>query len=156
MQLRIGPDKLGADPRAPATRCASGAPPHHPSKCAVHRNAEYPLSDDLCQAVRHMEAVQLEDAAWLGRPPRDRVHGPGKEPAAVGQQQPRRGHVPPNRHQPLAISQLWPGKPQPVIENGNGHDQVTPAPIILECGSATWSYAASTVSKPSRTTDGHK
>src|ERR1039458_4623525 len=147
MQLRVGGDKLGADLRAPATRRASRPPLHHPSKCGALTSAEHLLPDDLCEAVRHVEAVELKDAARLWRPPRDGVHGPGKDSAAVGQQQPRRGQVSPNRHQPLAVSQLWPGKPQPVHRKGDGHDQFTPAQIILECGSATWSYAASTVSR---------
>src|ERR1035437_3826855 len=57
VQLRVGCDKLGADPSAPAPQRASRAPPHHPSKCVIHSDAGHPLPDDLRQAVRHMEAV---------------------------------------------------------------------------------------------------
>ena len=89
--------ELGVDPGF----LAVGAAGDHAGEIAVDRHREPPAPQRPHQPPGQVEAVQLEDAARVRRPPADRVAlaETGKHPAAIGQQQPLGPQVAADRHQ---------------------------------------------------------
>ena len=54
--------------------------------------------------VGSVKSVQLKDGARVGGPPRDGIVSPGKNPAAIGQQQTRRRKIASNGDQAVKLA----------------------------------------------------
>src|SRR5437016_679234 len=93
MKFGIGIQELRRDPCAAAARTRCSATLHDFTKSAIHGDFENAFPNDFAEAVRDMKLVQLKNRARIRRPPRDRLDGPGKNPTAIGEQEPWNGQI---------------------------------------------------------------
>src|SRR2546425_1421678 len=93
VKRRVGLDKLRTDPGALAAGRRPGATLHDPAEGAVGCDFKNAFANDVREASRSVEAIQLENRARIGRPPCDWIVSPGKQPVAIRQQESRRGQV---------------------------------------------------------------
>lgn len=124
MKRRISLNELRADPSGASAWSGCGATLDRVEKRAIDRDFKSSLTQRSRQATRHMKAVQLENPAWIGRPPSDRVDTPGKDAAAIGQQKPLDGKVTSDRDEPVHASGMdgfsWVGEPELLIQHDRG------------------------------------
>ncbi len=85
VQSRVGIDELRRYPRTVPSSRRRGATFHDAGKGLIIRNRKRTALNELRQAARHMELIDFKYCARIGRPPRDRINGPGKNPVPVSE-----------------------------------------------------------------------
>src|ERR1043166_4255 len=93
VHLSVAFEELACDPGAPASARRRSATIHDLAKSPIDGDLENLLAKRTAQAARNMNAIQLENRAGIGRPPGQRICSPGKNPAAICEEQTRHGQV---------------------------------------------------------------
>ena len=91
VKLGIGFKEFAGNPGGAATGSGRGAAFHDLGKSAIDRDLENAFADDFGEAVGDVELVEFENGAGIRRPPGNGSISPGKNAAAIGEEQPRNG-----------------------------------------------------------------
>jgi hypothetical protein len=110
MELDVGPDEGAGDPGGVVLARGFGAGTDHPIEGMVEGDAEGGSAEGASQAAGDMDLIEIEDGAWIGRPPGDGFGAPGKDSGAIGGEETVDGEVAADGDETLGGGEFGRGK----------------------------------------------